>query len=296
MAYQKRKLEDLNVMDDFLISAVAADGEVGAEFCKKILSVLLQKKIGKIRVMSQKVIMASTPECRGIRLDVEVEEAQEGEMGFPALNVYDMEPHLRKKTNFPRHNRFYQAKIDGRYLKSGEENFDNLPNLYVITITDFDPFEKDYMVYTVRNYCEEDMQMEYDDGLRFYYFNSKGKKGGSPAIKAMLDYMQESTIENVVNEDIKEIHKYVNEVKLRPEVREQYMRLDEIIEQAQEEAVTESYIEDILEWIGEYGEISQSLEEQIRAEDNPAVLKTWLRIAARAHSTEEFENEIHIFG
>lgn len=130
----------------------------------------------------------------------------------------------------------------------------------------------------------------------FIILTVKVKKGGSPAIKAMLDYMQESTIENVVNEDIKEIHKYVNEVKLRPEVREQYMRLDEIIEQAQEEAVTESYIEDILEWIGEYGEISQSLEEQIRAEDNPAVLKTWLRIAARAHSTEEFENEIHIFG
>lgn len=32
------------------------------------------------------------------------------------LNVYDIESHLQKETDFPRHNRFYQAKIDGRYL------------------------------------------------------------------------------------------------------------------------------------------------------------------------------------
>ena len=54
-----------------------------------------------------------------------------------------------------RHNRFYQARIDGRYLKSGIKDFSVLPHLYVLTITDKDPFDQDYMIYTVYNQCPE---------------------------------------------------------------------------------------------------------------------------------------------
>lgn len=74
MSYTKRKLEELNVLDDFLISALATDEEVGGEFCRELLSILLQKKIGKVKVISQKTIMALTPEHKGVRLDVEVNE------------------------------------------------------------------------------------------------------------------------------------------------------------------------------------------------------------------------------
>ena len=121
--------------------------------------------------------MALSPEYRGIRLDVEVNEAPEDKDGEnSSLNVYDIESHLQKETDLPRHNRFYQAKMDGRYLKSGEKNFNNMPNLYVITITDYDPFGKDYMVYTVHNKCEEEPDLEYDDGLKFYYFKTYNLK------------------------------------------------------------------------------------------------------------------------
>ena len=43
MAYKKRKLEDLNVLDDFMFSAAASDEEVGKEFCRTMLSVLLER-------------------------------------------------------------------------------------------------------------------------------------------------------------------------------------------------------------------------------------------------------------
>ena len=65
----------------------------------------------------------------------------------------------------PKHNRFYQAKIDSRNLSSGEKDFSNLPNLFVIMITDYDPFGYDYMMYTVHNKCEEILQLEYEDGI-----------------------------------------------------------------------------------------------------------------------------------
>ena len=42
---KKRKLEELNVIDDFLMNAAASDAEGGEEFCRRILSTLLRKKL-----------------------------------------------------------------------------------------------------------------------------------------------------------------------------------------------------------------------------------------------------------
>ncbi len=99
--------------------------------------------------------------------------------------------------NLPKHNRFYQAKIDSRNLKSGEDDFENLPNLFVIMITNYDPFGYDYMMYTIQNKCKELPQLEYEDGLMFIYFNTTGTKGGNSSIKALLNFIQKSKIENV---------------------------------------------------------------------------------------------------
>ena len=251
MAYKKRKLEDLNVLDDFMFSAAASDEEVGKEFCRTMLSVLLQKELGEIQITAQKTILPCTPEMRGIRMDVEVKEPLEDKETLPSLNVYDVEPHLRKEKYFPRHNRFYQAKIDSRYIRSGEKDFKNLPNLFVLTITEYDPFGKDQMIYTVSNSCREEPGLKYDDGLVFYYFNTKGKKGGTPEIRAMLKYMMESTEKNVVNEDIRNLHRCVERVKVLPEVREEFMRFEDVIawekEKSHEEGIEEGRKEGIEE-------------------------------------------------
>ena len=179
MSVTKKKLEELDVMDDFLMSAIASNPEVGVPFCRRLLSVLLQREIGQVRVMAQYSIPAATPGLRGIRMDVEVEEIvkdkESGEEGI--ANVYDVEPHLEDKCNLPRRNRFYQAKIDGSHMVSGQKDFSALPNLYVITITDYDPFGLDYMMYTIHNKCEEVPDMQYNDGLQFIYFYTEGIYG-----------------------------------------------------------------------------------------------------------------------
>ncbi len=180
MSYTNKTLEQLNVMDDFLMNAVTANPDVGEHFCRTVLSVLLQRKIEKIRIVSQRAIPAMIPGLRGIRMDVEIEEFGE-ETDMP-VNVYDLEPHLQKGIHLPRHNRFYQAKIDGRSMKSGETDFLKLPNLYVLTITNYDPFGYDYMMYRIRNRCEEVPQLQYDDGLEFIYFYTGGQKGGNESI------------------------------------------------------------------------------------------------------------------
>ncbi len=240
MSYTNKTLEELNVLDDFLMNAIVATPEIGEVFCKTVLSVLLQKKIGRIKIVSQRMIPPYTPEHRGIRMDVEVQELEAGEKAKMPVSIYDIEPNLRRNVNLPRHNRFYQAKIDSRHLKSGEEDFVNLPNLYVLTITNYDPFGYDYMMYRIRNRCMEVSDLQYDDGLEFVYFYTGGHKGGDAGIKSMLNYLQNSHRENAVDMATEKINEIVERVRSLPEVRNEYMTLGDIIDCEREEAAEEA--------------------------------------------------------
>ena len=298
MAYTKRKLEELNIMDDFLMNAVATDEEVGVPFCREILSVLLQREIGEIRVVSQRTIPALTPTLRGIRMDVEVVEDVSSEGRLPAMNIYDLEPHIPNDMNLPRHNRFYQAKIDSRYLNSGERNFSNLPNLYVITILNYDPFGYDYMMYNVRNQCKEVPELEYEDGLSYIYFYTNGTKGGTPEIKAMLNYIKESTQSNVTNESTQRIHDFTNKVKIQPEVRDAYMTFEDRIyyerRDAAKDATLDTKVQDICELLEDYGSLPNELMNTLTSEKNINTLKKWHKLAAKATSIAEFRQQAGI--
>ncbi len=116
-----KTLEEMSLIDDFLMNCVAGDPYVGEACCKRILSVLLQKDIAHVRVTSQRVIPGVNTNFRGIRLDVEVEERSEFEGAV--ANIYDIEPHTKDDMDIPHRNRFYQAKIDSKRLKSGKKEF-----------------------------------------------------------------------------------------------------------------------------------------------------------------------------
>lgn len=284
---EKRSLEDLNVIDDFLMNAAASDREDGEEFCRLILSTLLEREVGKIHINTQKVISAGAPNLRGIRMDVEIIESA-GEL----INVYDIEPCRYHKRGLEKSNRFYQAKIDSRYMKSGERDFTKLPNLYIITILPYDPFGENYMMYQIINQCLEVPGLEYKDGLRYIYFNTTGKKGGSPAIRELLQYFQNSTETNARSERLQRIHEHVKKVKVLPEVREEFMRLDDIIYYEREEADQNRAVQDILELLEDCGEVSEELKNKIKVQTDKETLRRWHKLAARAESLEEFETKM----
>ena len=110
MGYLKKTLQELDLIDNFLSNAIASNKEFNEPFYRLLLSVLPGKELKEVRVLAQQIIPAATPELRGIRMDVEVTEYEEGAV----TNVYDLEPHLKNGLHLPRHNRYYQAKTDGR--------------------------------------------------------------------------------------------------------------------------------------------------------------------------------------
>lgn len=74
--------------------------------------------------------------------------------------------------------------------------------------------------------------MEYEDGASTLFFYTKGTEGiPGESVAQLLHYMEDTTYENAVNEELREIHRMVETVKKDPEVKNmRILMLDEIIE------------------------------------------------------------------
>lgn len=117
---QKRNLEELNLLDDFLMGSVLSYPGIGPEVCRRMVSIILNREIKQIRIIPQKVYFGADTDKHGIRLDVYAEEKADD------LNtVYDIEPDKDGRESLrlalPKRARFYHAKIDADSLASGED-------------------------------------------------------------------------------------------------------------------------------------------------------------------------------
>ena len=100
----------------------------------------------------------------------------------------------------------------------------------------------------------------------FIYFNTTGNKGGSPAIKKLLNFIQDSKIENVTDEVTKKLHDCISKVKISPETRMEYMKWDAMIFYERRDARNEGKIESVLDLLSELGDVSDELRERIKQE------------------------------
>lgn len=153
---QRKRLEDMNLLDDFLFNAVMTFPGIGERFCRLLLQVVLGREIGRLRVVAQRAFGGRDEGFRGARLDVLAEEELMDVLADPS--VFDIEPDNNDDVvslkDLPKRVRFYHAIIDSRCLKKGE-GFGKLKRVFVIFVCSYDPFDRGRMVYTIRNMCEE---------------------------------------------------------------------------------------------------------------------------------------------
>ena len=230
MQNERKKLEELNLLDDFLFNAMMTYPEMGEEFTRKILKLLFNKEFRNLKVIAQKSYGGLNTDLRGARLDVYVESDDSDEIDAAEdMSIYDMEPDKNDKAKyvaaFPQRIRFYHAIIDSRSLKSGED-FGKLKRVYVIFICNYDPFGYDRVKYTIRNMCVEEPEMPYDDGAQTTILYTKGTKDDniSEELRQFLNYMENTTQTNAVNDTLKDIQKMVDIVKRDGEVSLSYMK------------------------------------------------------------------------
>jgi len=234
-----RKLEDLNLIDNFLFQQVMIH-EDGEEFARILLTTILNKPIGKVKITPQKDVPGADINRHGICMDVYIEE-----MSAEIIpNVYDIEPNnTNEKETLPRRTRYYHGLIDTQLLSSGTD-YSKLPNMFIIMILPYDPFGKDRMVYTIKNSCVEDPEINYNDGATKIYLYTKGKEGNpSQELKNVLKYIQESTKENAVGKEARKLQDFVEKVKQRREVGINYMKSWEMEAWIKKEAYKEGHEE-----------------------------------------------------
>ena len=224
-----RPLAELDLLDDFLFNALLAYPEYGRRFCRKFLKILFGRDFKNLNIVTQKSYGGLDTGYHGARLDVYIEEGDEVEVDSTNVSaIYDIEPDKNNKRKdidaIPQRIRFYHAIIDRRCLKSGQ-SYDRLKKVFVIFICPYDPFGDDRMIYTIRNQCVENPELPYDDGARTIFLYTKGKKGrDNESLSQLLDYMENTTRENAVTEELEDIQEMVDVVKEDAEVTVAYMK------------------------------------------------------------------------
>lgn len=283
-----KKLEDMNLVDDFLAYSLTAHKTYGEKASRYILGCILQRKIRHITVVPQKVWYGEEPENHGVRLDVYLDE-EDGEL-------FDMEPDNNSGAGdveaLPRRVRFYHAKIDAGNLVAGED-YSALRNVVVIFITTYDPFGRNRMVYTIKNSCVEEPDLPYEDGAMTIFLYTKGTEGKPPEeLVQLAQYMENSTAGNAKSEDLARLHEMVTKVKADREVGLAYMKAVEIEKRIRAEGQAERQAEDVLVLLGRKGIVPSDVECAIRAQTDAEVLTEWLLLAADAKTVGEFQEQM----
>ena len=225
----KKKLGDLNLMDDFLFQAIMSYPDIGELFAQKILELIFHRQFRNLEIVAQKVYGGLNTDLRGARLDLYVEENDCARIDATcADSVYDLEPDQNNKTasirSFPKRVRFYHAIIDSHVLKSGQE-FGKLKNVYVIFLCNYDPFGCDRAKYTIKNMCVEDPDIPYEDGACTIVLYTKGTQGDIPEdLRQFLDYMEHTNADHAITDTLKELQQMVDTVKQDGEVSIAYMK------------------------------------------------------------------------
>ncbi len=175
---QKALVSQFNLMDDTFFSVVMEHNDA-AEY---LLTNLLGKPVRIIENKTQYSIR--NIENHSIVLDALIEDEEH--------NIYDVEVQIGDKKNHERRIRYYRTAIDWSYLEKGKD-YSDLPELYMIFISDFDPFQMSKVHYEIAQYIEG-TDRKYDSGVHIHYFNTAVTDG--TFLSDLLRYLKSSDPEN----------------------------------------------------------------------------------------------------
>ena len=154
----EQKWEKATIANDFIFYKVMRDNP---DVCQRLLEILLEIDIEKIRMNCQEVIDIDW-KSKGVRLDVYVKDSDK---------VFDIEIQPTDTKELPERARYYQGVIDVDCLGSGQP-YRDLKNSYIIFICIPDIFKKGLPVYTFESLCRQDTTISLGDRALKYFFIS----------------------------------------------------------------------------------------------------------------------------
>ena len=299
----RKTLQELTLKDDFMFGTVMAE----EKNCRDFLELVLGFPIGRIEVIREKT-MAYHPENRGVRLDVYAKDNEE--------KRYNVEMQLRTKPEIGKRVRYYHSQIDMEALLSGQE-YEKLPDVYVIFICDFDPFGSGRYCYTFQPICEEDHQLVLNDGSTSIFLSTCGKNEEETP-ESLVQFLKyagadlPASTEEYGDAFVRQLQESVRRIKGSRRMEEKFMRLEELLREERAEGKAEGReagreeghalgkeegrvlgkAESVLELLEDCGTVPEELKERILTERDLDCLRRWHKLAARAASVEQFTKEM----
>ena len=276
---RRNTLKEVTIKNNFMFGAVMCN----PENCKEFLELVLRIPIERIEVSIEKSIVYH-PEYKGVRLDVYAKDENH--------THYDVEMQTTMKPAIGKRARYYHSQIDMELLVSGEE-YEKLPNSYVIFVCDYDPFGKKKYCYTFANQCLEEFELNQKDGCRTIFLSTHGENrddvptGMVNFLKFVGADLAESE-QDFGDDFVRKLQKAVRYVKESREMEERFMSYSLLFRDERVAGRNEGKAQSIIVLLEDLGTIPDEAYEKIMAETDEEKLHIWLKLAAKADSMEQF--------
>ncbi len=188
----KNKLKNFSLMDDEFMTVVFASDK---KLTEKLLRIILENNELIVETVRTQVELKNL-KGRSVRLDIDASDLDGKE--------YDIEIQRASKGAVAERARYNSAMLDANTLLPADE-FDALPETYVIFITEEDIYGKGLPVYHIDRQIAE-LKTSFNDRAHIVYVNSE-YRGDSPLGQLMEDFHNKDT-KGFHNKDLEEQVKY----------------------------------------------------------------------------------------
>jgi len=277
----------LTIKDNFLFGAVMCV----EENCKGFLEMVLGFSIAQVVVSKEKSIVYH-PEYKGVRLDIYAEDENRTHC--------NVEMQVKKKTALGKRSRYYHSQMVMEALASGED-YETLPDTFVIFVCDFDPFGEHLYCYTFGNECRENKNAKLDDGSYTIFLSTKGENEEEVPVE-LVRFLKfatadlEESEEDFQDELVKQFQETIHNIKTDREMGERYMIFEEMLREEKQEGRLEGRLEgrieatreDVFELLEDLGEVPDRLRDRMEALEELGDLKFLFKLAVKADSIQNF--------
>lgn len=172
---------ELTIRNQYMFNRVMTDEAICRMFLKRVIG----KEIDTLEYKNKEQSFEPRPGSRGVRLDL---------FARGGGRLYDIELQVLRRGGLGKRYRYYQGAIDTEMLGKGED-FDALPESYIIFVCDHDPFGHGHPVYTFEHTCREDETVQVADDAHWIALNCKAyDKVQDRELRDFMEYLSDGKI------------------------------------------------------------------------------------------------------
>ncbi len=202
------------------------------ELARDFISVLIGKKIGKVKLAQRESAFDISPLTKGVRFDVYLKDDNE--------ESFDVELQVSNEEDLEKRIRYYHSIMTADSLLKGEE-YRNLKDSYVIFIfVKHDPFKLGKTMYEIGSTVLNADNRRINDGMHTYVFNftKNREKNGDSKIEEIAEYFYNGNVGGVMSGrmDLK-----IQDLNEKPTWREKIMTLEQELKIARNRGYDEGH-------------------------------------------------------